>query len=171
MSMWRVRLLFAVVAGANALAAPPVVSILSTGPLSVNETLFYAPGVFSWPLFQGDKVGTQDDAAVILFPDQSRIRLGSRTAIRVEQHEAGLRIRLLFGALRSNMAAGSRIAILVSDKNLPASQIHRKVVSVQDGQWTLVPDQGEPRSALNPEALMRRLPWDLGVLKPNQNPE
>ncbi len=94
-----------------ALAAPPFAIVTSAFPFVLDGHAISSPGVTSFPLVDGDTVATSNGAAVLLFNDGSRVKLGDNSSAKLESDETRTKVVLLSGALDFKLVAGSNIFV------------------------------------------------------------
>lgn len=94
------------------LAAGPVASVTSPQPFAITGTLIDNPGVNSWPVVVNDDVSTFQGAAVLAFPDGSRISLSPNSRVQLQGSDANPRVVLLAGKMNYNLAHGSHVSVI-----------------------------------------------------------
>ncbi|MGA2435682.1 MAG: hypothetical protein ABSG25_10395 [Bryobacteraceae bacterium] len=83
--MLRSLLILTIVLSCAAYAADPVGTITAGGFLKVNGHVVPTKGTPTWPLFAGDEVITEPDAAMVMIADDgSRLALGTLTRIVIK---------------------------------------------------------------------------------------
>ena len=86
-------------------AAGPVGRITSSGAVTVNGSPVPATAVASLPVVAGDEIATSSAAAVIVFPDRSRVTIEPNSSVKLEANGASLSLRALSGALSSQASS------------------------------------------------------------------
>lgn len=76
-------------------AASPVAMLSSVGPVRVAGTEMSASTVALWPLVNGDRIETLGSAAVVIFPDKSRVTLHPGAVARIEVNGASSAVRVI----------------------------------------------------------------------------
>lgn len=110
------------------LGAPPLATVTHSPGLALNGNSLAATGVSSWPLVAGDSLATTTTAAMVVFPDQSRLALEKNSRVKLEQDGDKVVVRLLEGALAYRLGPGSRVQLSALGRSLtPASNLEGKV--------------------------------------------
>jgi hypothetical protein len=111
--MSRMALLSLVVAflsGSSAFGADTVACFSSGKPFELRGVPVLTNDIPSWPLVAGDDIKkTITSPAIIRFADGSRVEIDGHSWVKIESQS---RLRLLQGALRSNVSAGSNLQIM-----------------------------------------------------------
>ena len=101
-------------------AAAPVATVSSSGTFELRGKQVKTDGVPSWPMMEGDEIGTSGGAATIQFRDGSRVTLNGKSRAKVEKTEDGLVFRLLAGAMQFTLAPKPAVAFYNGANVVPA---------------------------------------------------
>lgn len=96
-------------------------SLTSHGQVSLRGVTLPMAGVPAWPVVAGDTIETGLFPATIFLKDGTRLALGEKTKVVVDQLEAGLWVGLAVGNLEYRSAARSRTTISAEGKAVDLS--------------------------------------------------
>jgi len=94
------------------MAANPVGSITSSGPLRLNGKAVPVTASSSLPVLAGDEIVTSSSVATIFFADKSRATIQPNSRVKLEVQKSSVVLRVLSGAVDLKRAAGSRVSII-----------------------------------------------------------
>ena len=134
-------------------ASAPIASLNSAGPVTVQGVRVPASAATSIPLFSGEEVTTGAVGATIIFPDRSRVFLGSDSKVKLSNSGPTTVVRFEGGSSTYSLAPSSNLVLY--DHNEPI-QLPRGVVT------------GSSPSSSGP-TIKALSPTDIGDL-PNRSP-
>lgn len=100
--------------------AAPVATVSSAGTFELRGKQVKTDGVPSWPMMEGDEIGTSGGPATIQFRDGSRVTLNGKSRAKVEKSDDGLVFRLLSGAMQFTLAPKPAVAFYNGTNVVPA---------------------------------------------------
>ena len=100
--------------------AAPVATVSSAGTFELRGKQVKTDGVPSWPMMEGDEIGTSGGPATIQFRDGSRVTLNGKSRAKVEKSDDGLVFRLLSGAMQFTLAPKAAVAFYNGTNVVPA---------------------------------------------------
>ena len=101
-------------------AAAPVATVTSASTFELRGKQVRADGVPSWPMMEGDEIGTSNGAATIQFRDGSRVTLSGKSRAKVEKKDDSFVFRLLTGTMQFTLAPNSSVAFYNGANAVPA---------------------------------------------------
>ncbi len=102
------------------LGAAPIATVTSSGTFELRGKQVKADGVPSWPVMEGDEIGTSAGPATVQFRDGSRVTLSGKSKAKVEKTDDGLVFRLLTGSMQFTLAPKSSVAFYNGPTAVPA---------------------------------------------------
>lgn len=86
-------------------------SITSPATFTLRGVSVPATAIPNWPVAIGDEITTGSEAAVLKFPDGSRVSLERNTTVSIESGSRGVRVRLKKGGLGYRIAADGKVEV------------------------------------------------------------
>lgn len=101
-----------------AVAASPVGTVTSAGPVKLSGVRLPVAHVPSWPIALGDEIVTNEHPAVLLLGDRSRIAVGKNARVLVKGVRGKIEVWLMKGAIQYELPPRSRTKLRIGDQPL-----------------------------------------------------
>jgi hypothetical protein len=105
-----------------AFAGRPVATVTSTQPFTLSGVHISAPAVSSWPLTVGDEVKNLAGPAVVRFPDNTQIAVGTGSSFKLEASGGQTIVRLTSGSMTYKLGSNSQVQVFALDQKLDKDQ-------------------------------------------------
>jgi ferric-dicitrate binding protein FerR (iron transport regulator) len=107
-----------VVLGLLLQAAPPVATVTAGEPFLLKGVQVPVAGTPKWPVMSGDEVAALQAPVQLTFKDGSKVTLGQRSRVRVEQEGEQPAVRLLEGVSQYALTAGTSLRLFAGSRSV-----------------------------------------------------
>jgi hypothetical protein len=160
--MLRSLLILTIVLSCAAYAADPVATVTTGGFLKVNGNVIPTKGAPTWPLFAGDEVITEPDAAVVTIPeDGSRFALGPLTHIVIKSCTREV-IQMHSGSTTWDASKDPKIQICALGHPIDPKPLTQGTVTIDEHAkkvFVITPKHGQVEVAKGECACGAGIPW------------